>query len=367
MSTGRVPAFLAARAVDPRLPPRPGAARRPRRVRRIGVRGARAAPLPPVAVGRRRHRRRQAAARHRDGRALARRPHRRRRVAGARRRARRRVAHQDHRRAGRRARLPHVGRARPLPRRDPAPGRMGHGAPVARRRGREPHGRGGRRPGTRRAGWRRRSSAPRPRATRSTSTPSGSRTRWSSWACPTRRTSGGPDRRCRSRSSAPTADPAFLLGDAEGTLIASIRPGGRRHPGAGGEELGRRAIGARGRAAERAQAPGCRWRDRRRGDHRRRATGARRRVGRTRRGTRTATAIAALGRAYLRRHPHESHAPRLLRQLPDVRSAHAVRPQLPRLTSTIVADFDTGRVVNVDGWELARTEARAAAAIALGH
>ena len=77
--------------------------------------------------------------------------------------------------------------------------------------------------------------------------------------------------------------------------------------------------------------------------------------------------IAALGRAYLRRHPHESHAPRLLRQLPEVRSAHAVRPQLPRLTSTIVADFDTGRVVNVDGWELARTEARAAAAIALGH
>ena len=129
-----------------------------------------------------------------------------------------------------RARLPHVGRPRPLPRRDPAPGRMGHGPAVARRRGREPHARGRRRRATRRAGSRRRSSAPRPHATRSPSTPSGSRTRWSSSACPTRRTSAGPDRRCRSTSSAPTADPAFRLGDAEGTLIASIRPGGRRHP-----------------------------------------------------------------------------------------------------------------------------------------
>ena len=77
--------------------------------------------------------------------------------------------------------------------------------------------------------------------------------------------------------------------------------------------------------------------------------------------------VAALGRVYLRRHPAEAHPTRLLRQLPAVRSAHPVRPQLPRLTSTIVADFDTGRVVNVDGWELARSEARAAAAIALGR
>ena len=77
--------------------------------------------------------------------------------------------------------------------------------------------------------------------------------------------------------------------------------------------------------------------------------------------------IAALGRAYLRRHPGESHATLLLRELPGVRSAHPVRPQLPRLTNTIVSDFDAGRVVNVDGWELAGTEARAAAAIALGR
>ena len=77
--------------------------------------------------------------------------------------------------------------------------------------------------------------------------------------------------------------------------------------------------------------------------------------------------MAALGRAYLRRHPRESRAALLLRELPGMRSTHAVRPQLPGLTSTIVDDFDAGRVVNVDGWELARTEARAAAAIALGR
>ncbi len=78
--------------------------------------------------------------------------------------------------------------------------------------------------------------------------------------------------------------------------------------------------------------------------------------------------IAQLGRAYLRRHPEESDAGRLVRQLPGVRATtRAVRPQLPGLASTIVDDFDAGRVVNVDGWELARTEARAAAAIALGR
>ena len=49
------------------------------------------------------------------------------------------------RRAGARARLPHVGRPRPLPRRAAPARRVGHGAAVARRRGREPHARGGRR------------------------------------------------------------------------------------------------------------------------------------------------------------------------------------------------------------------------------
>ena len=102
------------------------------------------------------------------------------------------VARQDHRRARARARLPHLERPRPLPRRSPPTGRVGHGAALARRRGREPHGRRGRRRATRRAGWRRRSSVRRRRATRSASTPSGSRTRWSSSASRTPRTSAAP-------------------------------------------------------------------------------------------------------------------------------------------------------------------------------
>ena len=65
--------------------------------------------------------------------------------AGARRRAGRRVAPQAHRRARARARVPHVERPRPLPRRGPPARRVGHGAAVARRRGREPHARGRRR------------------------------------------------------------------------------------------------------------------------------------------------------------------------------------------------------------------------------
>jgi hypothetical protein len=32
----------------------------------------------------------------------------------------------------------------------------------------------------------------------------------------------------------------------------------------------------------------------------------------------------------------------------------------------VVADFTAGRVVSVEGWQLSRTEARAAAAVALG-
>ena len=54
------------------------------------------------------------------------------------------VAHEAHARARARARLPHVGRSRPLPRRDAPARRVGHGVAVARRRGREPDARRGR-------------------------------------------------------------------------------------------------------------------------------------------------------------------------------------------------------------------------------
>ena len=79
------------------------------------------------------------------GDALAARPRGRRRGAAADRRARRRVAPEDRRGAGARARLPHLGRPRPLSRRGSPTRRVGNGAAVARRRGREPDARDRRR------------------------------------------------------------------------------------------------------------------------------------------------------------------------------------------------------------------------------
>ena len=39
---------------------------------------------------------------------------------------------------------------------------------------------------------------------------------------------------------------------------------------------------------------------------------------------------------------------------------------MPTLVPSITQDFETGRVITVQGWQLSRTEARAAAAVALG-
>ena len=96
------------------------------------------------------------------------------------------------RRAGARARLPHVGRPRPLSRRRPPARRVGHGPALARRGGREPHARGGRRR-TRVVLGRGADLLPRggPRRAR----PPGrvaARTRWSSSATPIPRTRPAP-------------------------------------------------------------------------------------------------------------------------------------------------------------------------------
>jgi hypothetical protein len=77
--------------------------------------------------------------------------------------------------------------------------------------------------------------------------------------------------------------------------------------------------------------------------------------------------VVVLGRTYLRQHPKESDADFLVRHLPGVDPAEPVRPQLPQLASTVAQDFGAGRVVSVDGWELAQTEARGAGAVASGR
>ncbi len=79
-----------------------------------------------------------------------------------------------------------------------------------------------------------------------------------------------------------------------------------------------------------------------------------------------ADGVVRLGRSYLRDHPEEADAAQLRSSLPGLDPAQPVRPQLPALAPTSVGDFEAGRVVFVDGWHLALTEARASAAVALG-
>jgi hypothetical protein len=81
----------------------------------------------------------------------------------------------------------------------------------------------------------------------------------------------------------------------------------------------------------------------------------------------TVDGVVVLGRAYLHDHPDEDDADFLVRHLPGVDPHHKVRPQLPDLTPAAERDFDAGRTVTVQGWQLSQTEARGAAAVALGR
>jgi hypothetical protein len=79
-----------------------------------------------------------------------------------------------------------------------------------------------------------------------------------------------------------------------------------------------------------------------------------------------ADGVVRLGRSYLHDHPDASDATQLRSSLPGLDATQPVRPQLPTLAPASVGDFEAGRVVFVDGWHLADTEARASAAVALG-
>jgi hypothetical protein len=79
-----------------------------------------------------------------------------------------------------------------------------------------------------------------------------------------------------------------------------------------------------------------------------------------------ADGVVKLGRSYLKLHPDESNRGFLLAQLPGIDARRPVRAQLPSLASAFADDFAAARVVTVQGWQLSRTEARAAAAVALG-
>ena len=76
--------------------------------------------------------------------------------------------------------------------------------------------------------------------------------------------------------------------------------------------------------------------------------------------------VVRLGRSYLHDHPEEADAAQLRSSLPGLDASQPVRPQMPALAPASVGDFEAGRVVFVDGWHLAVTEARASATVALG-
>ena len=170
------------------------------------------------------------------------------------------------RRARARARLPHLGRPGPLPGRDPPTGRVGHGPAVARRRGREPHGRGGRRRARVVLGGGADLLPRGARATRSRSRPSGCRTRSCSSGTPTPRTSAGPAPRSRSSSSArsgsaarerrasgprragPGTTRACARRRCRGRSRASSRGGSRPGPGRAPSAAAHRRARARGSA-----------------------------------------------------------------------------------------------------------------------
>ena len=75
--------------------------------------------------------------------------------------------------------------------------------------------------------------------------------------------------------------------------------------------------------------------------------------------------VLAAGRAFLRAHPEEAQREALAGALGIEAGARDVRAVLGRIGDAVRADFGAGRIVAVDGWRLALTEARAAALVFL--
>lgn len=79
-------------------------------------------------------------------------------------------------------------------------------------------------------------------------------------------------------------------------------------------------------------------------------------------------AAREIGRAYLEAVPGEASRPRLRRMLEmelDAGPAPEAAELRVRLAARCRSDFAEGRAVNVDGWRLAQSEARACALVAL--
>jgi hypothetical protein len=80
----------------------------------------------------------------------------------------------------------------------------------------------------------------------------------------------------------------------------------------------------------------------------------------------SSSAIVELGRLYLQQHPEEHDRERLVAHLGigDAQEPEAAR--IARINDTIARDLDAGDLVDIAGWQLARTECRVYALAALG-
>jgi hypothetical protein len=77
--------------------------------------------------------------------------------------------------------------------------------------------------------------------------------------------------------------------------------------------------------------------------------------------------ITSLGRAYLSLTPEEQSVDTLFERVPGLHRNQPVVEQLSGLQAKVTADFARHRTVSIDGWRVARTEARVAALHALGR
>jgi hypothetical protein len=76
-------------------------------------------------------------------------------------------------------------------------------------------------------------------------------------------------------------------------------------------------------------------------------------------------AIAALGRRYLDVHPEDADREALRRAL-GLDPADSEANRLARIDAALCHDLETGDIVDLEGWQLTRTECRLYAALALG-
>ena len=76
--------------------------------------------------------------------------------------------------------------------------------------------------------------------------------------------------------------------------------------------------------------------------------------------------IVRVGRSYLKKVPDEANREKLAALLPSLKGSKRLAARIRALRDRVARDFAENRIVLLEGWLLSRTEARAAALVALG-